>query len=133
MTIAELKTRIEARGFTVANITSTGDKHELDVRSKDGSKVAWPTITTGKSGAINSVQIKSYHPPKVDGQNEHATVAIYGDLYMQHNGQPSLADKAIAVALTAPKQEQEPEAKKEVQPEPAAKHDGKKGRKQQTA
>lgn len=133
MTISELKARIESRGFTVEAINSTGDKHELVVKGKDGNRVPWPVITTGKSGAINSVQLKSYHPPKVEGQNEHATVAIFGDLYLQHNGQPSAADKAIAAALTAPKQEVEPEPKKEVQPEPAPKHDGKKGRKQQTA
>ncbi len=101
--------------FTTIN--SNGDKHELVVKGKDGSQVAWPVVMTGKSGAINAVGIKSYHPPKVDGQNEHATVAVFGDLYMAHNGRPSAADKAVAAAF-APKQEAEPEQKKdEAKPE----------------
>jgi len=117
MTIAELKTKIEQRGFTVEAINSNGNKHELVVKGKDGSKVAWPVIMTGKSGAINGVGIKSYHPPKVDGQNEHSTVAVFGDLYLQHNNKPSTADKAVA-ELLKPKADVQHETEPKVKAEP---------------
>lgn len=116
MTVAELKTKIEARGFVVKAITSNGDTHTLDVETKDGNKVAWPAVMTGKSGAINGVAVKSYHPMKIEGMNEHAVVAVYGDLYAQHSGRPSAADKAVAAMFAKPAEAVQPEQKKEEVP-----------------
>src|SRR4051794_33637124 len=100
MTIEQVKKAIEARGFEVAEVKQTGDRTELVVK-KDGSEVKWPAVVTGKSGNVVSVELKSYHPPKVDGMNEHAVVAVYGDPYAANAGRPSVADKAVA-ALLAP-------------------------------
>jgi hypothetical protein len=113
MTVEQVTKAIQARGFEVAEVKQTGDRTELIVK-KDGSDVKWPAMLTGKSGNVVGVELKSYHPPKVDGQNDHATVAIFGDVYAANAGRPSVADRLVA-ALLAPKAEPEavaPEAPK---------------------
>jgi hypothetical protein len=116
MTIEQVKKAIEARGFEVSELKQNGDRTELVVK-KDGSEVKWPAVVTGKSGQVVGVELKSYHPPKTDGMNEHSTVAIFGDVYAANVGRPSVADKLVAAALM-PKAEPEPEKKEEPKEEP---------------
>lgn len=101
MTVTDVIARIEKRGFTVQDSVN-GNSHVFTVLDANGNSVAWPVITTGKSGNVADVALKSFHGGKVTGLGDYPTAAIYGDIYLRFLGKPSDAEKAIAALIAAP-------------------------------
>lgn len=98
MTIQALTQAIEKRGFTVS---LNSDGCSFTVLDAAGNNVPWPTFSVGKSGKVNDVALRSYHPPKVADLNEHETVVLFGDLYAKHVGHPKQADNAVRELLAS--------------------------------
>ena len=119
MTVAEVVSKIAARGLNVVEQKQENGKLLLTVKRGD-DVVVWPTLTVGKSGKITDTSVKSYHL-KLDGMTEHEVVAVYGDQYMANAGRPSAAEKSILAMVAAAKAQPEqkaPEAQQQETPKP---------------
>ena len=109
MTLANLVSTLISRGFASVTVTRNSPHAvypkcdvALTVTTAQGVNVPWPNVAVSKSDNISDVSFGAFHGGKVTGFSDNETAAIYGDIYMAHNGRPSQAEKAIAALLATP-------------------------------